>query len=1538
MTKIKLSLLTCAMVFMSVVQVFAQTFQLVPNLNLQASGGFAPDADNRGNRTCFLITAAEMTASGALNGQQFNFATFFPSVAPNISVTGGTITLYMQNTADVAYTKGTTWGTGAGQVLNGMTQCANTAITLPNNTNPVTISYNVATFTYTGGAVYFAMEHANPSGTLSTTSTYLVNNSFTGLSVRGQSVVSTTPTVAATSFRPTLQAGFQANNDLNLTHIHTLGESPIPYGNPVGFAARVLNSGVNNYAGGGTISLAISGSNTHATSEILPAINAGAAAVVNFTLPPSYLNLGSNTVNISIPADDINTNNSLTMTQAANADLFSYQYPGVANSPTGVGVGVPGRFVAKFTTNNAFGNPDTINEIQVDFTSTGAAYNYVIWDATGVGGTPGTELYISPAQVSSPGLALLPVPDVAVSGDFYVGLREISGNLGFAYELESPLRAGKFYYNTDANPTWIDISVSGAPFVRLAIGAQLKTPVPPNCALYSNPANGGSACQNGTTLTWNSGGGGPTGYRVYFGANQALVQAEDPSTLVQNSAATSYATGALVNGSTYYWRVTAYNAQGDATGCILSRSFTAALQPCYCAGSSVDATFESITNVQSGAFSNPSLGTSYTNYFNLGPINNVNIGGTFTITVTQPLTQVYDEDRIYIFGDFNQDGDWNDAGELCGNGDVTIANGNVTNVVCTIPISALPGNTAFRIKLGDEVSTTAMNNSPCQVGFQYGEVEDYIVNITCGALASATNPACEGASLEVNATYLGAGTPVSYSWTTTATNGFTASTTNPTVAASASAANDDGVYTVVITDNNGCTSTADVTVAVNPAPQPQIGGGSPTEEVCEGLPLAFSSNNLAGGQTSTYSWSSTAANGFTSAQQNVSVTASASPAQDNGTYTVVITNQFLCTASASVAATVNPNPTLVVQSTSPVGCSTLPICDGSMVVVASGGTTPYQQYDDGTNFNLDGNFNGVMCFGAGTASVTDDKGCVGTVPFNIGAISTGPPSASVVVPPIINLPAFACNGTLVNNINVPSVSGATKYNWDGPAGTDFNGAGSTYTNTTPNANITFGALAGGASGYYIGVQAANACGTSVRKVQWVRGTLSVPTTSGPTVVCAGGSAIYSVTNAPITGAISYTWTGPTGTTFDGNPTPYTSASTSVTAVLPIGFTSGSICVTANAACISSATKCISVSTAPSALGPMSGVFSVCPPASQTYTVSNPGVVGGTYNWTLPANASGTSTSDNINVSFASGFTGGNISVTYTNVCGVTSAARTKSISIGTPSVPASITTTTTNGLCGQAASFSCPPQAGATFNWTFPAGSTPGSITGGSNSVGSTMPGAPFSTGQVCVTASNGCGTSGPRCITVKGAPLTPGLISSVPGTWCAPSSGIQFSADLSSLTGVYSLSWSVTPAGTATYVSGQATNTYTVDWDNAGPASVILTASNACGNASRSLSLNVAACSRISASNIVTTVDSKFTVYPNPAQSILNFEFNSLVSENLEVSMMDLSGRVVISETISTTEGLNTGKLDVSHLAKGVYTFKANSSNTTSVVRIVVE
>jgi hypothetical protein len=343
---------------------------------------------------------------------------------------------------------------------------------------------------------------------------------------------------------------------------------------------------------------------------------------------------------------------------------------------------------------------------------------------------------------------------------------------------------------------------------------------------------------------------------------------------------------------------------------------------------------------------------------------------------------------------------------------------------------------------------------------------------------------------------------------------------------------------------------------------------------------------------------------------------------------------------------------------------------------------------------------------------------------------------------------------------------------------------------------------------------------------------------------------------------------------------------------------------------------------------MSGVFSVCPNTSQTYSVPNAGA--GTYNWTLPANATGSSTTNSITVTFGAGFLNGNISVTYTNPCGVTSLPRVRTAAIGSPTVPASITGNT-NGVCGQIVSYSCPAQAGATFTWSC----SNGTVTSGqgTNSVVITYSGT-FVTGTVSVTASNACGTSTARTITVKGTPNAPGAITANPPVWCNNDAGIQFTSSLAGVTGAYTLNWAVAPAAAATYVTGQGTNSYTVDW-NTGNATVSLTASNACGASTRTYS---ATTSCREAGEVMSTTGMEIAVYPNPASELVTISYTTEAEGNTVIELKDLSGRVIITGAYATQEGSNTHQIDVSKLSKGVYMLEVNTEQGKSQTRVVVQ
>ncbi|HNR20792.1 MAG TPA: MopE-related protein [Bacteroidia bacterium] len=544
------------------------------------------------------------------------------------------------------------------------------------------------------------------------------------------------------------------------------------------------------------------------------------------------------------------------------------------------------------------------------------------------------------------------------------------------------------------------------------------------------------------------------------------------------------------------------------------------------------------------------------------------------------------------------------------------------------------------------------------------------------------------------------------------------------------------------------------------------------------------------------------------------------------------------------------------------------------------------------------------------------------------AVKTAPPSASVLVPPINNLPDYACTGIFISNLNIPVVSSASFYVWDGPAGTSFNGGNNPYSTQNPSADITFGNPSG--SGYYIGVQAANACGTSLRKVQWARGLVGIPASVDPSIAtlqtyCVNTSATFSC--PLVAGATGYLWS------ITGDATIIPSGNT-VTVNFGPSWSSGTLCVSALTPCFTSAPKCLSLSTAQAPAYSSNGVFTVCGGSTHTYSVPFDLDVA-TYTWTLPPNSTGSSVTNTINVSYNLGFAAGNICVQATSICGVQLPQKCKSVTTGAATTPASITGTT-SGLCGTTATYTCTPQSGATFNWILPAGATGSS---NSNSIDVTFPNSGFTTATLSVEAVNLCGPSGLRTITVKGPPNTPGTISANPGVWCNNDAGIQFTSNLSGLSGSYNLAWSVTPATRANYINGQGTNSYLVDW-NTGNATVILTASNGCGSGSRTYNA-VTSCKIANNTNEFNSdenVKGEVSIFPNPSNGKFVLKLDIEKKQTIEVQITDIAGKTVGLLSYNLSDGKSNIEMDFSKQPKGVYQLKFKTNEITFVKKIVIQ
>ncbi len=178
------------------------------------------------------------------------------------------------------------------------------------------------------------------------------------------------------------------------------------------------------------------------------------------------------------------------------------------------------------------------------------------------------------------------------------------------------------------------------------------------------------------------------------------------------------------------------------------------------------------------------------------------------------------------------------------------------------------------------------------------------VNVTVNALpqpVATANPAelCSGASVSLNASG-----GITYTWS--GPGGFTSSQQNPQRPDATPSMS--GIYTVTVTDANGCTATATVNVTVNALPQP-VASANPSA-LCSGASISF---NASGGIT--YTWSGPGA--YTSSQQNPQRPDATSAM--SGVYTVTVTDANGCSATATAQAEVwaapVPNP-----SASPAHC------------------------------------------------------------------------------------------------------------------------------------------------------------------------------------------------------------------------------------------------------------------------------------------------------------------------------------------------------------------------------------------------------------------------------------------------------------------------------------------------------------------------------------------------------------------------------------------------------------------------------------------
>ena len=258
-------------------------------------------------------------------------------------------------------------------------------------------------------------------------------------------------------------------------------------------------------------------------------------------------------------------------------------------------------------------------------------------------------------------------------------------------------------------------------------------------------------------------------------------------------------------------------------------------------------------------------------------------------------------------------------------------------------------------------------------GSYYGEEMTFTTG-TCNLTASVTPSSvniCEGVSTTLTASAQSSlGNFFTYSWNTGA------ATSNLNVS-------NGGVYTVTVSDTNGCLATASANVVVRPQPVVGISGDT---YLCMGQ-----SGTLTATGGNTYAWSTGA-------------TTPSIPVSHGGTYSVTATNSYGCSGSASVTVTSLENLSIAGNTS---------FCNGqSTTLSVANGTGSYLWSTGATTSSIP-----VSQAGLYTVTVTLPNGCTSSV------------SASVSVAPT-PVPTILGNTTICQNQTTTlTANGGVSYIW-----------------------------------------------------------------------------------------------------------------------------------------------------------------------------------------------------------------------------------------------------------------------------------------------------------------------------------------------------------------------------------------------------------------------------------------------------------------------------------------------------------------------------
>lgn len=389
------------------------------------------------------------------------------------------------------------------------------------------------------------------------------------------------------------------------------------------------------------------------------------------------------------------------------------------------------------------------------------------------------------------------------------------------------------------------------------------------------------------------------------------------------------------------------------------------------------------------------------------------------------------------------------------------------------------------------VTVTDVNGCTVSASFTFSPAGTPI-NVTLASTNNSCNAACNDT---ITSTVLSGTPPYTYTWTPAAPN-------SPNYYGACI-----GTYTVTVTDANGCSGTASITLVSSPVVinisftvSNYNGSGVSCNGACDGSITATPTTGLA---PYTYLWSNAATT------QTISALCA-------GVYTVTVTDVNGCTGTGIQVITEPPVLTTTISTLVFAGGWNEPCfgdCLDTLTANPSGGTAPYNYvWSTSVNDTLQSNPN--LCAGTYTVTVTDANNCTATASFTV----TEPPVLAVALSGSIYAGGWgvSCNGACDDTLSAAPSGGTPPYSY-------------TWSNGGPNNPVQPGICAGT---YTVTVTDANNCTASasfiVTEPPLLAISLSGSIYAGGWGVSCNGACDDTLTSNTAGGTLPYNYTWSNG--------------------------------------------------------------------------------------------------------------------------------------------------------------------------------------------------------------------------------------------------------------------------------------------------------------------------------------------------------------------------------------------------------------------------